>query len=123
MKTKRILSVFLVFVLSVFLTACPNRTMIGEIEANPSKFEGKKVAIVGTVENSYGISAPILRGFRGGAYKIDDGTGEIWVLTNSSVPSKGVRVGVKGKIQTGITINGKNYGLALIEEDRKFAKQ
>ncbi|GIU82393.1 MAG: hypothetical protein D6687_11790 [Acidobacteria bacterium] len=123
MKVKRIPNILLILALSLLSAACPSRTMIGEIEANPSKFDGKKVTIAGTVENSFGVSAPIIKGFRGGAYKVNDGTGEIWVLTNNAVPSKGARVGIKGKIQTGVTINGRNYGLALIEEDRKFANK
>jgi hypothetical protein len=123
MRIKRLFVILSVLVFSLLLAACPKRTMISEIEANPSKFDGRKVAIAGTVENSYGVSAQIIKGVKGGAYKISDGTGEIWVLTNNAVPTKGARVGVKGKIQTGVVISGRNYGLALIEEDRKFANQ
>ena len=106
----------------LFLAACPTRTSIGEISANPSRFEGKEVVVAGNVENSFGVSASIFKGASGGVYKLNDGTGDIWVLAKEGVPAKGAKVGVKGKIQTGITINGKNYGLALVEEDRKFKR-
>jgi hypothetical protein len=36
------------------------------------------------------------------------------------VPSKGAQLGVKGKIQSGFNYNGQNYGLVLIEDERKF---
>ncbi len=116
--TKAIL-LSLVLCVGLLATACPERKSIGSIEANPSKFYNKEVGIAGTVRDSYGINVPLTQ-IRGGVYKVDDGTGSIWVLTQSSVPSKGTKVGVKGKIQNGVNYNGKNYGLGMIEEDRRF---
>lgn len=112
----------LVLMVSLLAAACPKRTSIADIEANPSRFYDKEVGIAGTVETSYGGSIPILNQ-SGGIYKVDDGTGSIWVLTKRSVPSKGAQLGIKGKIQNGINYNGKNYGLVLVEDDRKFAKK
>lgn len=109
----------LVLVIGLLAAACPKRTSIADIEANPSKFYDKDVAVAGTVQNSFGGSIPILNQ-SGGVYKVSDGTGSIWVLTKRSVPSKGAQLGVKGKIQNGVNFNGKNYGLVLIEDDRKF---
>ena len=116
-------TLFMTFALGIaFLaTACPQRTDISRIESDPSRFANKEVAVAGTVQNSYGGSIPFIKNGSGGVYKIDDGTGSIWVLTQKSVPSKGAQLGVKGKIQNGMTIGGKNYGLVLVEEDRKFA--
>jgi hypothetical protein len=115
----------LVLAVGLLTAACPQRTSIGEIESNSSRYVGKEVAVAGTVENGYGVSLPqiLIRNGSGGMYKIDDGTGEIWVVTQRSVPQKGARIGVKGKIQNGITINGRNYGLVLMEDDRRFAKK
>ena len=104
-------------------TACPQRTDISRIESDPARFANKEVAVAGTVQNSYGGSIPFIKNGSGGVYKIDDGTGSIWVLTQKSVPSKGAQLGVKGKIQNGMTIGGKNYGLVLVEDDRKFASK
>ena len=98
--------------------ACPDRTSIGDIEANPSKYQNKEVVIAGTVKDSYGINIP-LTPMRGGAYKIDDGTGAIWVLTEEGVPTKGAQVGVKGIIGNGVNWHGKNYGLGIYEKDRR----
>lgn len=106
----------------VFATACPERTSIADIEANPSKFADKEIAVAGTVRDSYGISIPGTD-VRGGAYKIDDGTGSFWVVTRDSVPTKGTKIGVKGRIGTGINWNGRNYGLGMYENDRRIAKR
>ncbi len=118
--TKTIL-LSLVLLTGMFLTACPKRVSIADIEANPGKYYDKDVAVAGTVQNSYGVSIPIISNGSGGIYKVDDGTGSIWVMTRRSVPSKGARLGVKGKIQNGVNYNGKNYGLVLMEDDRKFS--
>ena len=109
----------LILMLALFAAACPERTSISTIESNPSKYYGKSVGVAGTVETAYGISIPLL-GQRGGIYKVDDGTGSIWVVTQKSVPSKGAKVGVKGRIENGINYNGKNYGLGMVEEDRRI---
>jgi hypothetical protein len=37
---------------------CPDRTKIGDIEANPSRYQNKEVVIAGTVKDSYGINIP-----------------------------------------------------------------
>ncbi len=119
--TKAIL-LSLVLLTGVFLTACPKRVSIADIEANPSRYYDKDVAVAGTVRDGYGISIPIISNGSGGIYKVDDGSGSIWVMTRRSVPSKGARLGIKGKIQNGVNFNGKNYGLVLMEDDRRFSK-
>jgi hypothetical protein len=120
-STKLILS-GLVVLMGLFAAACPERTSIGDIEANPSRYQNKEVAIAGTVKDSYGVNIPGTR-VRGGAYKIDDGTGAIWVVTEDAVPSKGAQIGVKGVIGNGVNWNGRNYGLGLYEKDRRFSKR
>ncbi len=115
----------LVLAIGLFAAGMAKRLSIGEIEANTAKYLGKKVTIAGTVETGYGISLPqiLIRNGSGGTYKIDDGTGEIWVVTQRGVPQKGARLKVKGKIQNGVTIDGRNYGLVLYEDDRSFEKK
>ena len=117
--TKAIL-VSLILAVGLLAAACPKRVSIADIEANPSRYYDKEVAIAGVAQTSFGISIPIISNGQGGIYKIDDGTGSIWVITKRGVPSKGAQLGVKGKIQNGVTYKGKNYGLVLIEEDRRF---
>lgn len=109
----------LILLVGIFTVACPKRTSIGDLQANPGKYQNKEVAIAGIVKTSYGVSIPLVDR-SGGIYKVDDGTGSIWVITKRSVPSKDTRLGIKGKIQNGVNYNGKNYGLVLMEGDRKF---
>lgn len=107
----------------VFATGCPDRKSIADIEANPGKYANKEVVVAGTVRDSYGFGIPGTN-IGGGAYKIDDGTGSIWVLvTDGNVPSKGAQVGVKGTVGTGITAKGRNYGLGIYEKDRRYKKK
>jgi hypothetical protein len=116
MKTKVVLA-SLVLAICLFATACPERTSIGNISANPSKYANKDTVVAGTVRNSFGIA------LLGGIYKLDDGTGSIWVLTNKGVPTKGSQVGVRGEIQEGMTYGGKSYGLGIVEKERKVNRK
>jgi hypothetical protein len=120
-RIKLLISGLVVFV-GLFAAACPDRTSIADIEANPSRYQNKEVARAGTVRDSYGINIPGTK-VRGGAYKIDDGTGSIWVVTEGAVPNKGAQIGVKGLVGNGVNWNGKNYGLGLYEKDRRFSKR
>lgn len=123
MKTgTRLFLVTLALGIALFAAACPKRVSIGELQANPSRYYGKSIAVAGTVRDSYGVSIP-LTNIRGGVYKIDDGTGSIWVVTQDSVPQKGAQLGVKGEIQNGVNWNGKNYGLGMMEQDRRFGRR
>ena len=119
--TKLLLS-GLVVLTGIFAAACPDRTSIADIEANPSRYQNKEVAIAGTVQDSYGVNIPGTR-IRGGAYKVDDGTGSIWIVTENAVPNKGAQIGVKGIIGNGVNWNGRNYGLGIYEKDRRFRKR
>ncbi len=112
----------LVLFAAVFAVACPKRVAIADIEANPSRYLDKEVAVAGTVQDSYGIAIPGTP-IRGGAYKISDGTGSIWIFTDDVVPSKGTQIGVKGRIGSGVNWKGRNYGLGMYEQDRKIRRR
>jgi len=123
MKNKsKIMLLSLAAFITVFAAACPKRVSIADIEANPSRYQDKDIAIAGVVRDSYGISIPGTP-IRGGAYKIDDGTGTMWIITEDSVPSKGAEIGIKGRIGTGVNWKGRNYGLGMYEKDRRFRKR
>ena len=112
----------LVLVVAVFAAACPKRVSIADIEANPSRYMDKDIAVAGTVRDSYGVAIPGTP-IRGGAYKIDDGTGSIWIFTDDVVPSKGTQIGVEGRIGSGVNWKGRNYGLGMYEKDRKIRRR
>lgn len=97
---------------AIFLTACPSRTTIAKINADPGRYQNKEVVVAGTVTNSFGALGR-------GVYEIDDGTGRMWVYTQRGVPSKGARVGAKGRVYNGFSFAGRNFGTVLEERDRR----
>jgi hypothetical protein len=80
---------------------------ISDLEADTRKYEGIKV----TVEGEVGVSANV--GLK--AYKLSDGTGEIWVRTRRSVPNKGERLKVTGDVSQLLKI-GDMDALTITEE-------
>jgi len=120
-RTGRIIGLLLIITAGIFAAGCPQRTSIGDIERNPSRHVDKEVVITGVVKDSYGLSIPGTN-MRGGVYKVDDGTGSIWVITDNTVPAKGAEIGVRGTIGNGISYKGRNYGLGMYEKDRRFKK-
>lgn len=96
----------------VLFTACPSQTTISKINADPARYRNKEVGIIGTVRDSYGVMG-------NGAYEIDDGTGRLWVVTKRGVPSRGARIGAKGRVYTGFNFGGRNFGTVLEETDRR----
>ena len=109
--TNRLSLGLVILVGALLLTACPQQETISKINADPGRYRNKEVGIAGTVTDSYGVLG-------NGAYEIDDGTGRIWVATIRGVPSRGSRVGVKGKIHTGLSWGGRNFGTVLQESGR-----
>lgn len=97
---------------ALVLTACPSQTTISKITRDPGRYRNKEVGLIGTVTDSYGVLG-------NGVYELDDGTGRIWVATTRGVPSRGARVGVAGRVYTGLQYGGRNYGLGLREENRE----
>jgi hypothetical protein len=98
------------------MTGCAARGVrIAELKDQPTKYDDKAVSITGTVTNSWGI--PLLP-FQ--LYNVDDGTGEITVVSNSGrTPARGTRVEVKGRINEFATLGGRSIGLHIQEQDRK----
>ena len=108
---------------ALLTTGCPERRSIADIERDPGRYQDKEVVVAGTVRDSYGVSIPGTN-IGGGAYKIDDGTGSIWVLvSDGNVPSKGSQVGIKGRVGSGVNWKGRNYGLGIWEKDRRYKKR
>jgi hypothetical protein len=98
--------------LGFVLVACEH-PKIGDINADPGRFINKEVVVTGTVVQSIGALGQ-------GVYKIDDGTGQLWVWSNGrGVPSKGAKVGVKGLVTESVTFLGINYATVLRETDRR----
>ena len=115
MRSRRTVGVLsLIIVSTLFLTACPSRTNIAKILDNPDRYRDKEVGIAGRVTDSYGV--PML----GGAYKVDDGTGSLWVINRGgSVPRKGAQVGARGRIHSGVTFGTRSFGTVMEESEHR----
>jgi len=111
---KRVLSV--VLLTAFVISGCAARGVrIAELKDMPTKYDDKSVSITGTVTSSWGIPLVPFQ-----LYNVDDGSGEITVISNSGrTPSTGTRVEVRGKLNQVATLGGRSIGLHLQEQDRK----
>jgi len=107
-----------VVILSVLVAAgCGARGVrVAELKDQPTKYATKSVSVTGVVTSSWGIP---LMPFQ--LYNVDDGSGEITVLSRSGrTPARGTRVEVKGKVNELAVFGGRSIGLHLQEENRKI---
>jgi hypothetical protein len=109
--------IFLALVGALVISGCAARGVrIAELKDRPTKFEDKTVSVTGVVTSSWGIPLVPFQ-----LYKVDDGTGEITVVSREGrSPSKGTRVRVKGKVSELATFGGQSIGLHLTESDRSY---
>ena len=100
---------------SIFTAACALGTRsIADIQHAPGRYQDRSVSIEGTVTSSFGGPfVPV------NYYKVDDGTGEMTVISNGShgTPRKGARVKVKGHVQELASLGNRSVGLHLREDD------
>jgi hypothetical protein len=88
---------------------------IADLQNRPDKYERKTVSVNGVVTSSFGIPLVPFQ-----LYKVDDGSGEITVLSRSGrAPRKGARVQVKGRLNELGTFGGTSVGLHIEESGRK----
>ena len=96
--------------------ACASMT-INQVLADPSRYRNREVQLSGAVVDSYSLASQ-------GPYRIDDKTGQLWVVSDKGTPRKGARVTVKGTIREGfnlgslgdqIKLPGIGVGLVLME--------
>ena len=92
------------------------RTQVADLKYNPGRYYDKTVSVDGVVTSSWGVPLVPYK-----FYKVDDGTGEVTVLSqNGRTPSKGSHVRVKGKVSEVAAFGGKSLGLHLRESDLDF---
>ncbi len=77
-------------------SACAALT-INQILADPARYRDRDVRVSGSVVDSYSFVDR-------GVYRIDDRSGELWVLSDRGVPRKGARVTVRGTIRDGFSL-------------------
>ena len=101
--------------------ACATRT-INQVLADPSRYRDRQVRLSGAVVDSVSL-------VNRGAYRIDDGTGQLWVVSDKGVPRTQARVTVTGTIREGFNLGalggrinlplGLGSGLVLMESSHK----
>jgi hypothetical protein len=103
--------------LSVLVTACAGTFRnpdIADVQRNAGHYSDRTVTLDGTVTSSWGVPLVPFK-----MYKVDDGTGEITVLSRGGnrTPVKGSHVKVKGVVRDVAVFNGMPLGLHLEERD------
>jgi membrane protein implicated in regulation of membrane protease activity len=110
-----------ILAVSTLVSACASRT-INQVLADPSRYRDREVKLSGAVVDSYSLA-------NRGAYRIDDNTGQLWVVSETGTPRKGARVTVSGTIREGFNLGslgdrinlppGLGQGLVLMESSHK----
>jgi hypothetical protein len=107
--------------LAVLLSGCAltaRRSTVQEIKYNPGRYNDRKVAIDGVVTSSWGLPLVPFR-----LYKVDDGTGEVTVVSQGGrTPTRGAHVRVTGRVSDVATFGGSSLGLHIQETDLDFRR-
>ena len=111
----RLSSIVLSVVFAGFTTGCAlslRNPHIADLRDNPGRYQNHSVSIDGVVTSSWGLPLVPFR-----MYKVEDGTGEVTVLSQGSrIPTRGARVRVKGRVNEVGVFAGQALGLHLREE-------
>jgi hypothetical protein len=109
------LRVTLALILAGGLSACAGTLRsphIADLREHPGRYQDRSVNIEGVVTTSWGVPLVPFR-----LYKVDDGTGEVTILSQSSrMPTRGARVKVRGRVSDVGVLGGQALGLHLKEE-------
>src|SRR5947209_16017210 len=101
--------------LAVALSGCAvslRNPSISDLQRHPGRYQDRTVSISGVVTSSWGVPMVPFR-----LYKVDDGTGEVTVVSQSTrMPARGERVRVKGRVDDVAVLGGRALGLHLKEE-------
>lgn len=100
-------------------TSCASVT-INKVLADPGRYRDQDVTVSGEVSDSFSVMSR-------GAYRLRDGSGQLWVVSEHGVPRNGARVVVKGQIREGFNLSGfgdrlpagLGSGLVLVESSHR----
>src|SRR5438309_11077472 len=91
---------------------------IAELQRHPGRYQDRTVSISGVVTSSWGVPMVPFR-----LYKVDDGTGEVTVVSQSTrMPARGERVRVKGRVDDVAVLGGRAVGLHVREESLHISR-
>ena len=85
---------------------------VSDLQRHPGRYQDRVVSVSGVVTSSWGLPLVPFR-----LYKVDDGTGEVTVLSQGlRMPARGERVRVRGRVEDVAIFGGRPLGLHLREE-------
>ncbi len=115
MMTPRFARAAFVLLLTVGSTACVmslRHPHIADVRDNPGRYQNHSISIDGVVTTSWAVPLVPVR-----FYKVDDGTGEVTVLSQGSrIPTRGARVRVRGRVDDIGVLGGQAIGLHIREQ-------
>jgi len=97
---------------AVLLVACARTTPIKEIQAHPREYAGKQVMVEGEVREVFSLIV-----FK--YFTLDDGTGNITVLTDRPLPRKGERVKVEGRVEEAFSLGDQSLTVIVEAKEDK----
>ena len=104
---------------AVIVAGCASGASIAQVKTNPGRYVDKNVTVRGTVTSSWGLPLVPFK-----MYQVDDGTGEILVLSqHERVPAKGARVRVTGEVGEVAMFGGRSIGLHLKERNLDYDRR
>jgi len=112
----------LVVALMALVGSAACATSINRVLADPSRYRNREVTIAGRVADSYSLADR-------GVFRVEDGSGALWVVSDHGVPRDGARVSVRGTIREGFNLGalgdrvnlprGVGSGLIMMEISHK----
>jgi hypothetical protein len=118
MSRARLSTAALTAVVLVFAGCALRSPTIAEIKNDPGRYHDRSVSVTGRVVSAWGV--PLVPY---SVYTIDDGTGELTVLSQARrTPTRGARVRVKGRLHEVAVVGGRSIGLHLQARDIDFKR-
>lgn len=110
----------LTLVLVASMAGCAMRARnIADIRDDPGRYDNRQVEVTGRVTSAW--SVPLVPY---GMYKIDDGSGEITVLSERrGTPSRGALVRVRGNVREVANFGASSVGLHIQERGRDVVRR
>jgi hypothetical protein len=95
----------------------------GQLGVNVTKISDIKDSKQGTLylQGQVATRAPFLEA---GAYKLQDATGAIWVISKQTVPNVGDEVVIKGQLQfKSVPVNGQELGEVFVQQEEELSRK
>lgn len=100
------------------LAGCDQHTnKISDIVSDPGHYAGKDVTVAGEVTQRYELPLGLANV---AAYRVSDGTSQIWVLSRAGAPVVGDKVGLRGTVREEGSLGHMAFGSVIEEKGRKI---